>query len=268
MWKGKKKKEEEKEQDLLKELCGDDTELHDVLGSTLYLDPIAAMRARGILEKDLDILIGEAEKSIKEKNYEEAKRKYGLVVDKALFEAAQNLEERGRYIQVIQDCASKAIHATEKAKEEVKKKGQADYPASFERRTENYKFMSERIDDIVNVAAHFYNEKLAMLRDIERRDQRREKIQAMETEAAKEARGEAERREARRKTRKEMGREARRDAEKEEKRILEREEEQRGARREKIQAMEQEERQEAWGNKERREARRKKRRKARRKELE
>jgi hypothetical protein len=263
MWKKKEKKKEEKEEDLLKELCGDDAKLYDFLGRTLYLDPMAA-----ISEKDLEILIEEAEKSIKDENYEEAIWKYREVADKAIFEATQNPVERGRYIKVIRDLASKAVHVTEKAKEKVEKNGLTDYATSFESRIENYKFMSKRIDDVVNVAAHFYNEKLAMLGDVERREARREKIRAMGYEATIEAKGEAESREARRKARKEMGREERQEAEKEEKRIGEREAESREAGREKIRGMEREERQEAWGDKERQGARRKERREARRKELE
>ncbi|MDH5451058.1 MAG: hypothetical protein OEX77_09235 [Candidatus Bathyarchaeota archaeon] len=263
MWKKKEKKREEKEEDLLKELCGDDAKLYDFLGRTLYLDPMAA-----ISKKDLELLIEEAEKSIKDGNYEEAIRKYRVVVEKAIFEATQNPEERGRYIKVIQDLASKIMHATEKAKEKAEKEGLTDHAASLEKNIEHYKFVSKRIDDVVNVAAHFYNEKLAMLGDVDRREARREKIRAMETEATRESRGEAERREARREVRKEMGSEARREAEKEEKRVEERGEEQREARREKIRAMEGEEIQEALGDKERQQARRKKRREARRKELE
>jgi len=256
-------KKEEKEEDLLKELCAGDAELLAVLGRMLYLDPVAA-----ISPKDLDLLLEEAETSIKDGNYEEAIRKYRVVVDKAIFEATQNPEERSRYIKVIQDLASKTIHATEKAKEKAEKKGLTDHAASLERNIEHYKFVSKRIDDVVNVAAHFYNEKLALLGDVERREARREKVRAVEWEATREARGEAERREVRREARKEMGRDERREAEKEEKRIGEREEEGRGARREEIRGMQREERQEAWGDKERREARRKKRREARRKELE
>jgi len=262
MWKKKEKQKEEKEESLLKELCGDDAKLYDVLGRMLYFNPIAA-----ISPKDLEILIEEAEKSIKDGNYE-ARRKYGAVVDKAIFEATQNPEERGRYIKLIQDLASKTIHATEKAKEKAEKKGLTDHATSLEKNIEHYKFVSKRIDDVVNVAAHFYNEKLAMLTDVERREARGEKIRAMETEATIETTGERERREARREARKEMGREERREAEKEEKRIGEREEERQEARGEKIRGMEREERQEASGDKERQQARRKKRRDARRKELE
>jgi len=258
-----KERKEEKEEDLLKELCGNDAKLYDFLGRTLYLDPMAA-----ISKKDLEILIEEAEKSIKDGNYARAIRKYRGVVEKAIFEATQNPGERGRYIKAIQDLASKAVHAVEKAKEKREKEGLTDSATSLDRRIEYYQFMGERIDDVVNVAAHFYNEKLAMLGDVGRREARREKIRAMEEEATTEARGEEERREARRGARKEMGREERREAEKEEKRIGEREEERREARREKIRAVEREEKQEAWGDKERRQARRKKRREARRKELE
>jgi len=256
-------KKEEKEEDLLKELCAGDAKLLAVLGRMLYLDPIAALSS-----KDLELLLEEAETSIKDRNYEEAIRKYRVVVDKAIFEATQNPAERGRYIKVIQDLASKTIHATEKAKEKAEKNGLTDRAAFLVKNIEHYKFVSKRIDDVVNVAAHFYNEKLAMLGDVERREARREKIRAMEMEAAIEARGEEERREVRREARKEMGREARREAEKEEKRIGEGEEERREARREEIRVMEGEERQEAWGDKERRQARQKKRRDARRKELE
>jgi hypothetical protein len=255
-------KKEEKEKDLLKELCGDDAKLYDFLARTLYLNPIAA-----ISKKDLELLLEEAETSIEDVNHN-AIRKYREAWDKTLFEVTQKPEERGRYIKVIQDLTSKRAHATEKAKEKAEKKGLTDHAASLEKRIEHYTFVSKRIDDIVNVATHFYNEKLAIHEDVERRKARIEKIQAMKTEETKEARGEAERREARRKARKEMGREERREAEKEENRIEEREAERREARREKMLGMEREERQEAWGDKERRQARRKKRREARRKELE
>jgi hypothetical protein len=200
-WKNKEKKKEEKEEDLLKELCGDDAKLYDFLSGTLYLDPMAA-----ISKKDLEILIEEAEKSVEDGNYEEAMRKYRVAMDKAIFEAAQNPRKRGRYTKVIHALASKAAHATEKGKEKVEKEGLADYATSLERRIENYKFMSERIDDVVNVAARFYNEKLAMLEDVERREASREKIRAIEQEGRQEAWGDKERRQARRKKRREARR--------------------------------------------------------------
>jgi len=254
---GLMQKKEEKEEDLLKALCAGDAKLLAVLGRMLYVDPITA-----ISSKDLELLLEEAETSIKDGDYEETVRKYRVVVDKAIFEATQNPDERGRYIKLIHDLASKTIHATEKAKEKAEKKGLTDRAASLEKNIEHYKFVSKRIDDVVNVAAHFYNEKLALLGDVERREARKEKIQAMKTEALIEARGEAERREARREARKEMGSEVRREAEKEEKRIEGREEERREARKEKIRAMETEATRETSEEAEKREARREARREA------
>jgi len=187
MWKKKEEKKEEKqEESLLKEVCGDDAKLYDFLSYYLYLNPLAA-----ISKKDLDILTEEAEKS----------GNFGPAVDKAIFEATQNPEERGKYIKVIQDLASKTIHATEKAKEKAEKKGLTDHAASLEKNIEHYKFVSKRIDDVVNVAARFYNEKLAVLGDVERREARREKIRGMEQEERQEAWGDKERRKARREAR-------------------------------------------------------------------
>jgi hypothetical protein len=208
MWRKRKtdKKKKDKEESLLEELCGDDAELYDFLARRLYMDPIEAMSARGISEKDLEILIGEAKKSIKDKNYEEAMWKYRLVVDKAILEATQNPWERGRFIKTIRDVASKAVHATEKAKEKAEKEGLTDHTTSLGRRIENYEFMSKRIEDVINVASHFYKERLETLGEQERRAGRIEKMQ-------------------------EMGKEEKEEAEREEKRIEERETERREARR-------------------------------------
>ena len=183
MWKKKaKKKEEEKEVSLLKELCGDDAELYNFLTNYLCVNPLAA-----ISQKDLDILTEEAEKS---GNFRPA-------VDKAIFEAAQNPGERERYIKVIQNLALKAIHATEQEKEKAEKEGLTDQAAFLGRRIENQKLMSERAEDIINVASKFYNEKLVELGEDVRREARREE------------RGEAEREEWRIGEREKAGREAR-----------------------------------------------------------
>jgi len=208
MWKKRKtdEKKEEKEESLLKELCGDDAELCDFLERKLYMDPIEAMRTYGISEKDLEVLIREAEKSIKDKNYEEAIWKYGLVVDKALLEATQNPRERGRFIKAIQDVASKAEHATKKAKEKAENEGLTGHATSLGRRIENYEFMSKRIEDIINVASHFYKEQLVTLGEQDRRTARKGKMR-------------------------EMGKEEKEEAQREEKKIEEREEETREARR-------------------------------------
>ena len=208
MWKRRKEKEEreEKEESLLDELCGDDAKLRDILARNLYFDPIAA-----ISRKDLEVLIEEAEQSIKDRDYEEATWKHKLVVDKVIFEATQNPEERGRYIKVIQDLLSKAVHANEKAKEKVEKEGRMDYATSLERTIENYKFMSERIEDVTNVASQFYNERLVILGERDRRGVRREKMQKMGKEEKIEAEREENRIEEREKGRREARRKERRE---------------------------------------------------------
>ena len=184
MWKKKEKKKEEKEESLLTELCGDDAKLYDFLSNSLYLHPLEA-----ISKKDLDILTEEAEKS----------GNFMPAVDKAIFEAAQNPGEREIYIKVIQNLASKTIHATEQEKEKVEKEGLTDRAASLWRRIENQKFMSERAEDIINVASQFYNEKLVELGEDVRREGRREE------------RKEAEREESRMRELEKAGREARKE---------------------------------------------------------
>ena len=206
MWKKKEKKKEVKEvkeESLLKELCGDDAKLYDFLNSYLYLNPLAA-----ISKKDLDILTEEAEKS---GNFRPA-------VDKAIFEAAQNPGERERYIKVIQNLASKTIHATEQEKEKVEKEGLTDQAASLGRRIENQKFMSERAEDIINVASKFYNEKLLEHGENVRREARGEERRAAEWEERRTGELEKEGREARKNEKREMGREEKMEASQQDKR--------------------------------------------------
>ncbi len=186
MWKKKEEKKEEKEESLLKELCGDDAKLYDFLSYYMYEHPLEA-----ISKKDLDILTEEAEKS---GNFRPA-------VDKAIFEAAQNPGERERYIKVIQNLASKTIHATEQEKEKVEKEGLTDYAASLGRRIENQKFMSERAEDIINVASKFYNEKLVELGENVRREARGEERKKTEREERRTEELEKAGREARKKER-------------------------------------------------------------------
>jgi len=203
MWKKKEEKKEEKEESLLKELCGDDAKLYDFLSYYLYENPLAA-----ISKKDLDILTEEAEKS---GNFRPA-------VDKAIFEAAQNPGERERYIKVIQNLASKTIHATEQKKEKVEKEGFTDQAASLGRRIENQKFMSERAEDTINVASKFYSEKLVELGENVRREARGAERREDEREERKIGELEKEGREARKKERREMGRKEKREAKKQDKR--------------------------------------------------
>jgi hypothetical protein len=230
MWKKKETKKEEREEHLLKQLCGDDAKLYDVLGSYLYENPKVA-----ISKQDLQILIEEAEKSFKDENYREARQEYVRAMDKAIFEASQNPEERSRYITVIQDLASKTAKVTEKVKEIVEREGPADYASSarplFEGSIEKYEFLSKRTEDVTKIASLFYNEKLEELGARERREAR---IQArrdadgkeeMEEKKAKESR------EARREQGKEMTREERREADIGNKEEEKKERERRGARR-------------------------------------
>jgi hypothetical protein len=204
MWKKKEeKKQEKKEESLLKELCGDDAKLYDFLSKYIYEKPLAA-----ISQKGLDILTEEAEKS---GNFRPA-------VDKAIFEAAQNPGERERYIRVIQNLASKTIHAMKQEKEKVEKEGLTDQAASLGRRIENQKFMSERAEDIINVASKFYTEKLVEHGENVRRETRGEERKITEREERRTEELEKAGREARKIERKKMGREEKREAEKQDKR--------------------------------------------------
>jgi hypothetical protein len=200
MW---EKKEEKKEESLLKELCGDDAKLYYFLSHYLYLNPLA-----GISEKGLDILTEEAEKS---GNFRPA-------LDKAIFEGTKNPGERERYIKVIQDLVLKAIHAMEQEKEKVEKEGLTERVASLVRRIEDQKFMSERTGDIINVASKFYNEQLMEMGEEAGREAREE--ERKEAERGERRIGELEKaeREARKQERGKMGREEKREAEKQDKR--------------------------------------------------
>jgi hypothetical protein len=200
---GKKKeevKEEVKEESLLKELCGDDAKLHDFLSNYLCLDPLAAISRKG-----LDILTEEGGKS----------GDFRPAVDKAIFEGAQNPGERERYIKIIQTLALKTIHATEQEIEKTEKEGLIDRAATLGRRIEQQKFMSERAEDIINIASKFYNERLVELGENERREERKREKQVAEGEEWRTAELE---KDARKKERRGMGRGERREAEKQEKR--------------------------------------------------
>jgi hypothetical protein len=256
MWKKKEAKKEEKEEHLLKQLCGDDAKLYDVLGSYLYENPLVA-----ISKEDLEILIEEAEKSVEDENYREARQRYMRAMDKAIFEAAQNPGERGRYVRVIQDLASKAAKVTEKVKEIVEKEGPADYASSarslFEGSIRKCEFLSERIEDVTKIASLFYNEKLEELGAMGRRDARREERRDADSKEEMEDKKARERREARSEERKEMGRGERREAEIGDKGEEKKERERRAARRKEGREAEGEEKRIEEEEKERQEARRK-----------
>jgi len=246
MWKKKEdKKEEKKEVSLLEELCGDDTKLYDFLSNYLCENPLAA-----ISQEDLDILIEEAEKS----------GDFRPAVDKAIFEGAQNPGERERYIKVIQNLALKTIHVTEQEKEKVEKEGLTDRAASLGRRIENQKFMSERTEDIINVASKFYNEKLVGLGEDVKREAREEERRVAEREERRIGEQEKAGREARKEERREMGREEKKEAEKQDKEEELAAEERREVREEERKEAEKEEDRTEEQEKARREAREKERR--------
>ncbi len=201
MWKGKEEKKE-KEESSLKELCGDDAKLYDCLSNCMYENPLTA-----ISKKDLGILTEEAEKS----------GEFGLALDKAIFEAAQNAGERERYIKVIQYLASKSLHAKEQEKEKVEKEGLTDLAAALGRRIEYQKLISERAEDVIDVASKFYNEKLVGLEEGVRREAREKDRTGAEREERKIGELEKARREARKKERSEMGRQEKKEAEKQDK---------------------------------------------------
>jgi hypothetical protein len=230
MWKKKETKKEEKEEYLLKQLCGDDAKLYDVLGSYLYENPIVA-----ISKQDLEILIEEAEKSVKDEDYREARQRYMRAMDKAIFEATQNPGERSRYIRVIQDLASKTVRVTEKVKEIVEKEGPADYASSarslFEGSIRNCEFLSERIEDVTKIASLFYNEKLEELGAMGRREAKRQERRDADVKEEMEDKKASERREAKGEERKEMRRGERREAERGDKGEEKKESERREARR-------------------------------------
>jgi hypothetical protein len=206
-WKKKDKQkeviEEKKEENMLLELCGDDAELYDFLGKYLVINPLS-----GISEKDIETLTEEAEKS----------GNFGPAVDRVIFEAIKNPEEREKYIKIIQGLASKTIHATERLKEEAEKEGLTDQVASLGRKIEDQKFMSERTEDILNVASVFYSEKLLELGEDQRREERGKEREM--AEGAEWRMGEQEKRdrEARKKEMKKMSKEERREAEQQDKR--------------------------------------------------
>jgi hypothetical protein len=195
------KKEEEKKgkgPTLLQELCGADAKLYACLSTHLYENPLAA-----VSPKPLDVLTEEAEKS----------GDFRPALDKAVFEGAQDPGKRERYINALQDLASRTIRPMEREKEAAEKEGLADLAASIGRRIETQKLIRERAADVLDVASQFYKERLVELGEYERRDVRLKDKQAAERAERKTEESETAAREARKLARKGMGREERRAAE-------------------------------------------------------
>lgn len=183
---------------LLRNLCGEDDMLYSVLANTLYQDPTKA-----VSEQDLDTLIEEAEKT----------KMYGFALDKAIFEGAQNPDERERYISVIRDLVSKSVAEMEKEKEAAKKEGTSYLVSSLEEKIERQKLLDERAGDVIDVASKFYEEKLADLNAKTRHQEREREMAAAEREDRKINQQEKAAREERKKERKKMGRKERKEAE-------------------------------------------------------
>ena len=156
--------------------------------------------------------------------------KYGLALDKAIFEATQHQEEKDRYIKAIQDLVSKSAPATQKVKQKAEREGLVSYTAGLERRIERYGFVGERIKDVLEVASHFYNETLEIHGEKERGEARRSARREERSEQEREEKGEEKRDKKRDKER----RGERLEEDREEEREKKREKETGEARRERI----------------------------------
>ena len=214
-------KVEEKEVSVLQRVCGADAALYGFASNYLCVDPSTT-----ISSKPLDVLIEEGEKS----------GDFRPALDKAIFEGAQHPDEAGKYLESIRDIAAKTITATEKEKAEIEKQGLADRAAFLGKRIEAQQLIQKRAEDILDVAAKYYNERLLELKEDERKAERIAEIREAE---GQEMMGRAERKEAelqeqkddlaaeeRKKTREEE----RREAELQEQRTEEREKVERDAR--------------------------------------
>jgi hypothetical protein len=193
----------EKEVSLLKELCGDDKELHEFTSNYLCVNPLLA-----ISPKTLDALLEEGDKT----------GDYRLALDKAIFEASQNPADMKKYLAVIQDIAARTIRVTETQKTAIEKQGLADRAAFLDSRIQDQKLMQKRAEDILNVASKYYHERLLELGEDERREQRTEERRQAENEEWRTGMAEKAEQEARKIERKAMGRTERKEAEKQEQR--------------------------------------------------
>jgi len=189
--------DEERQQTLLEELCGADRPLYAVLSMYLYHTPLAA-----ISKKDLDVLIEEAE----------ASGDFRSAIDKAIFEGTQNPGERERYVELIRNLASRAMHVAEQAKDEREKGGLVERAASLGRKIEDYRVMSERTADILTVASEYYSERLLESEESVRRGARQDERRQSESEERAIGEREEGKRAARRRERRKMGRGERREA--------------------------------------------------------
>lgn len=223
----KSKKPEETPQNMLKELCGSDSALYEYLSRNLYETPLTAISSKEIVEL--------AREGVQNGNFAPA-------VDKAVFESAQNPGETQKYIAVVQDLAAKAIAAAEKEKAEKQSQASEGQLASLDRRIEQYRFLSERVKDVLDVSAEFYAEKLVELEEgVERKERARKKSRAANKEQILAKRALSGRKERKKELRK-MGRKERREAKKQDKLDHEVAEQRKIAREQQRQTVEKEER--------------------------
>ena len=201
MWRRHEEHEVKKEEGLLRDLCGGDAMLYDCLTYCMYENPLTA-----IPNKDLGVLTAEADES----------GQFGLAVDKAIFEAARKPDERDKYIKLVQDLASRSLHATEQEKQRAEKEGHSDL-TPLERIIRNQRLIAERAGDVIDVASKFYREKLIGHEERVRREAREKERQGVQREERKIEEFERAQQEERRRQRKEMGRGERREARKKEK---------------------------------------------------
>jgi len=197
------KKQEESTGNLLKELCGADAELHAFLSRSLYESPLAA-----VSKQDLELLIAEAEKS----------GEYGPALDKVVFENSQNLGEQDRYAGILQDLATKAIAATESEIDGMDKTAPSVRIDALSKRIEAWRFMIERAEDILDVAAKFYAERLLEWEQGKGKKEREQQRRRAENEEQGIKKREKRERSARKRARRKMGWAERRDARKQERR--------------------------------------------------
>ena len=111
----------------------------------------------------------------------------------------------------------KTLHATEQEKERAEKEGLTEWAATLGRRIEDQKILSERTEDIINVASVFYNEKLMGLGEDVKRKARVEERRRGESDEWRIGEVEEAERAARKEERKKMVKEERRESEKQEK---------------------------------------------------
>lgn len=191
-------KAEEKEVSVLQRVCGADAALYGFASNYLCVDPSTT-----ISSKPLDVLIEEGEKS----------GDFRPALDKAIFEGAQHPDEAGKYLESIRDIAAKTITATEKEKAEIEKQGLADRAAFLGKRIEAQQLIQKRAEDILDVAAKYYNERLLELKEDERKAERIAEIREAEGQEMREELAERTEREAKKRERKGMGRAERKEAE-------------------------------------------------------